>query len=306
MAASDAPREAPSNGPAFEQRINAFCHAYGAFLVAAHQSFGQTGVTLPRPWPLIPGLPAKPWRSVLNTALAHSAQPDGMILEFGVYKGRSIRYLARQRLSCSVHGFDSFEGFPQDHRADWQQNFAVASLPRVPGNVQLHQGYFEQTLPPFLKGWRAQRPALALVHIDCDIFSSAHYVLSTLGPHLGPGDVIVFDELMNYAGFARNEFLALYLLLVTRGLDFEWLETCGVAYPFAAQEGRMMNGGFNRYRRAGFYQNHAIRLRAHSGEGHFAPVAISQRLVENLRGEIVPLLHSQAIDAGLIDVACAR
>src|SRR5688500_7101450 len=38
---------------------------------------------------------------------------DGLIMEFGVYRGASLRKIAR-RCTVDVHGFDSFEGLPDD------------------------------------------------------------------------------------------------------------------------------------------------------------------------------------------------
>src|SRR5690606_2685135 len=38
------------------------------------------------------------------------ARPDGLVLELGVRRGTSLRFLAT--LAPEVHGFDSFEGLP--------------------------------------------------------------------------------------------------------------------------------------------------------------------------------------------------
>lgn len=271
--------------PDFSDRT--FVERYASFLVAAHQSFDGAAVRLPRWWDVKSRRSArKPWRPVMDAALRQSAEPDGMILEFGVFRGDSIRHLARRRPNSAIHGFDSFEGFPDDNRADWRQDFSVATLPVVPDNVTLHQGFFDQTVPPFVELWRQERPSLALVHIDCDIFSSTQIVLDQLGSFLRPGDVIVFDELMNYTEFAANEFLAFYLLLDRIGLDFEWAATWGRAYPLLETEGRMLDVGFDGYRAAGFFQNQAVRLKDRGTGTHFNAPAASPALVERLRGAL--------------------
>lgn len=260
-----------------------FAERYAAFLVAAHADFDAARVRLPRPWDLKGRRSTrKPWRPVIDAALSHSAEPDGLILEFGVFKGDSIRHMAARRPRASLHGFDSFQGFPDDARRDWGQDFSVPALPRVPANVTLHRGFFDKTLPPFVVAWNGTRPPLALVHIDCDIFSSTHTVLTMLEVHLRAGDILVFDELMNYTEFAANEFLALYLFLERTGLDFEWLATWGHAYPLAETEGRMLDVAFDGYRAAGYFQNQAIRLKPRTPGRHFDGPAPSSSLIDRI------------------------
>jgi len=127
--------------------------------------------------------------------------------------------LARLFPECRLYDFDTFSGFPADGREDWQLDFATHALPRVPERVELVVGRFEETLAPFLE--RKGTFPLRMVHVDCDIFSAASTALFGLGERLGPGSVIVFDELLNYGEFADNELLAFYLFLVARGLSFE-------------------------------------------------------------------------------------
>ena len=272
----------------------AFASRYAGFLCASHDSFADASIRLPRLglW-LKQALgraggrtgTAKPWRHVLDAALSLSLEPAGQILEFGVFKGDSIRHMAARRPQSALHGFDSFEGFPEGERRLWDQDFSVAHLPAVPANVTLHQGFFEATVPPFIATWGGRRPPIALIHIDCDLFSSTHTVFTALAPYLQAGDVIAFDELMNYTEFATHEFLALFLLLEARGLDFQWAATWGAPYPLAAREGRMLAADFLGYRQAGYFQNQAIRLCDRSGPGHFdtgAPAALINKLHADL------------------------
>jgi hypothetical protein len=275
------------------QDIGAFCERYAAFLVASIRAFDSAGR---RVAPLIHRLPngraKKPWKAVLGAAMRASARPEGVVLEFGVFRGKSCRFLARRHRGGEVHGFDSFEGFPDDGRRDWRQTFAVDRMPKVPGNATLHKGYFEDTLPAFLAGQGERKLAPRLVHIDCDLFSSTRCVLNLLGPHLGAGDILVFDELINYDQFLANEFLALFLFLERRGLDFAWCVTCGAFYPML-ETGRVMLGrGFQHYRRAGYYQNQAIRLSERAAETR--PPA-PDFIVDAIAQAIEPM-----IDAGLL------
>ena len=160
-------------------------------------------------------------REVLRTAL-DLVTDEGIGLEFGVYKGKSLRMMAAQRPEMQFYGFDSFEGFPDDGRPDWDQDFRVASLPRVPKNCTLIKGWFEDTLAPFLE----EHPEpIAFIDIDCDIYSSTRTVLTTLkkAGRLQPGQIIYFDELINYATFPWHEMLALFELLEESGFGIRWL-----------------------------------------------------------------------------------
>src|SRR5581483_604410 len=99
---------------------------------------------------------------------------SGLYCEFGVYAGSTIRFIS-ERVN-EVHGFDSFEGLPEDWRARHAKGtFKLKGMPTVQDNVRLHVGWFHETLPGFVRD--AQAP-LAFLHIDCDLYSSAKTVLA--------------------------------------------------------------------------------------------------------------------------------
>ncbi|WP_236774459.1 TylF/MycF family methyltransferase [Agrobacterium tumefaciens] len=164
------------------------------------------------------------WRYVPLIA-AYQAVKDapGACLEFGVFKGASINQTGKRYPNRRIYGFDSFEGFPDDGRPDWNQNFSVGGkLPEVPGNVTLIKGYFSETLPQFLKG----RPEeICLINIDCDIYSSTQDVFEALQSArlLKAGVAISFDELINYDEYLFNEMLALFEMLEKTGLGIDWI-----------------------------------------------------------------------------------
>jgi len=62
-----------------------------------------------------------------------AAPAAGAVLEFGVYHGLSLRKIAQQ-VATPIHGFDSFEGLPED----WKPGEAKGSystggrVPTVP------------------------------------------------------------------------------------------------------------------------------------------------------------------------------
>jgi predicted O-methyltransferase YrrM len=150
--------------------------------------------------------------------------PAGAILEFGVAAGRSITLLAQAAGGRTVHGFDSFEGLPEDWTGHMERRGAFSRkgvLPKVPANVQLHKGWFSDTLAV----WLGQNPEdVGFVHVDCDIYSSTREVLWALRERLRVGAVIVFDEYFNYPNWRLHEARALK----------EFVEAFAVRYRYIA------------------------------------------------------------------------
>jgi hypothetical protein len=52
-------------------------------------------------------------RELMHHALSR-VTVDGLYAEFGVNNGGTIAYIARQKPAQTIHGFDSFEGLPED------------------------------------------------------------------------------------------------------------------------------------------------------------------------------------------------
>lgn len=134
------------------------------------------------------------------------AKCDGLLLEFGVWKGRTIRPIA-EHVNQTVYGFDSFEGVDVDWTPDTHmRHFDLGGrLPEVPGNVQLVKGYFEDTLPLFTS---EHTNPVRFLHIDSDIYQSAKTVLEGLTQQIIPGTIIVFDEYLKYRGWQFHEYKA--------------------------------------------------------------------------------------------------
>jgi len=136
---------------------------------------------------------------------------EGLILEFGVLKGSSINFFARNMRDRTIHGFDSFEGFGEVPTGVWKKystrnkSYFKNELPEVEKNVILHKGYFHYTLPEFIKNHTED---ISLLHIDCDIYSSTREIFQNLGAQIVPGTIIIFDEYFNYPGWQFHEYLA--------------------------------------------------------------------------------------------------
>jgi tetratricopeptide (TPR) repeat protein len=154
---------------------------------------------------------APDWRlfGVAASLLRHGlelARIPGLVLEFGVRRGASLTVLA-QNAGQDVHGFDSFQGLPEDGWSGTPRGVlhTDAHLPMVPANAHLHPGWFDQTLAPFLA---KHAGPVRLVNIDSDIHASARTVLFALAPRLVPGSVVVFDEFVGNRGWRDDEFKA--------------------------------------------------------------------------------------------------
>jgi hypothetical protein len=162
----------------------------------------------------------------LDYALSRVVDLDGMALEFGVYKGETLARIAKARDDKQVFGFDSFQGLPESWLPDHQAGrfgpddpAGVQAAPEVPG-AELVVGWFDETLPGFLA---AHPGPVALLHVDCDLYSSTKIVLDHVGPRLRPGSVVVFDEYFNYPGWQGHEFLAWQEYVAQHGIKFSYL-----------------------------------------------------------------------------------
>jgi hypothetical protein len=157
------------------------------------------------------------------------SKPNGLHLEFGVHKGKSINFTA-QRVSSTVHGFDSFEGLPESWRPGYPKgtfDLSKTGLPKVRKNVELHRGWFDTTLAAFTQGL-AKDAFVSYVHIDCDLYSSTKTIFNLLAPYIGPGTVILFDEYFNHSYWEDGEYKAFQ----------EFIESSGLSYQYA---------GFNKF-----------------------------------------------------------
>jgi hypothetical protein len=121
-----------------------------------------------------------------------------LYLEFGVFKGASMRYWSKalKNAGAVLHGFDSFEGLPQDFDVAGpyvKGTFATGgSIPCIDDpRVKFFKGWFEETLPEY------QLPdhEVLILCMDADLYSSTIFVLRHLRPWITRGTYIYFDEM---------------------------------------------------------------------------------------------------------------
>ena len=155
---------------------------------------------------------------LVNYVVSEASLP-GLYLEFGVGRGKSIRWIGSQA-DRTVHGFDSFEGIPEYWNGNPVGAFAQSKLPNVPGNVKFHVGMFDQSIPEFLSG---HSDPVALLHVDCDLYSSTVTIFDAFGPRLQPGAIVLFDEYYNFPRWQEHEFRAFQEYVEKTGVEYEYI-----------------------------------------------------------------------------------
>jgi hypothetical protein len=168
---------------------------------------------------------------------------DGLWLEFGVYRGRSISFIS-SKTDKLVYGFDSFDGLHEFW--DEQNPKGVYSLAgQIPAgaidgsndenpgmydsrptikmkpwneNVRLVKGYFEDSLPGFIK---EHKENVAFMNIDSDLYSSAKTVLTLLKDRIVKGTIICFDEICDYDEYREHEIKAFAEFLIETGFNYK-------------------------------------------------------------------------------------
>jgi Macrocin-O-methyltransferase (TylF) len=159
--------------------------------------------------------------ALLEAGLALVDPKDsGLYCEFGVYRGTTLNFIA-QRTKSVVHGFDSFEGLPTDWRSGFEKGrFKVDEYPKVLPNVELHAGWFSETLPPFKD---AHAGPLLFAHLDADLYDSTKVVFDVLGDRIVKGTVLHFDEYFNHPGWRNGEHKAFEEFRENRKIKFEFI-----------------------------------------------------------------------------------
>ena len=93
-------------------------------------------------------------------------------------------------------------------------------MPELPPNVKLHIGWFDATLPVFMK---ENAEAVRFVNVDCDLYSSTKVALDLLASRIGPGTVLVFDEYVINDRWKDDEYKAFQEAVAERRWSYEYL-----------------------------------------------------------------------------------
>jgi hypothetical protein len=163
-------------------------------------------------------------------------KPDTLWLEFGVASGKTINYISKFTKD-KVYGFDSFEGLPEKWREGYNKGAFTrnGNLPEVNNNVELIKGWFNETLPNFIKN---NNKKVSFIHMDADLYSSTKCIFDVLKSYIDRDCVIVFDELVNYPGFDGNmgELKAFYEFITENKVDYEWIGMNGTSTGMSGYE----------------------------------------------------------------------
>jgi hypothetical protein len=150
----------------------------------------------------------------------------GLILEFGVWRGDSLRFLAEHNPDQVVYGFDSFEGLAEDWLGVLPAGFfALDKPPNVAVNAQLVVGLVQETLPRFLD---ENRGVVRYVHLDLDTFQSTLDVLRLLRGRFAAGTVLVFDEFFGFPQWEQGEAEAWRQFVSDTSVEFRYFATNGM------------------------------------------------------------------------------
>ena len=157
------------------------------------------------------------WRKTLGQL----PKADILLLEFGVWKGDSLREFLKLNVSprSQFYGFDSFEGLPEAWRGMTAERFDLGGEPPAIDDPRLKfvKGWFQETLPPMLdKLAEGSRDRSVVVHFDADLYSSTLFLLFALGTRFNQYHFI-FDE------FSGHECRALYNYIQATGADVRFL-----------------------------------------------------------------------------------
>jgi Macrocin-O-methyltransferase (TylF) len=133
-------------------------------------------------------------------------------LEFGVARGSAIEFMARQfsNPASEFVGFDSFEGLPEawtligGTRFDAGTFSTGGALPKI-NDTRVHfvKGWFQNTLPTYLREHPLRDEKVTLIHYDADLYSSTLFILSSLW-QVAHNYYFLFDE------FRVDEVIALH------------------------------------------------------------------------------------------------
>lgn len=154
-----------------------------------------------------------------NLSYSLARKPEGIACEFGVFKGKTARHIAKTIFPDTLYAFDSFKGLPEKWdlgtMSHQKGHFNLkGKLPKLRNNIKPVVGVIEETLDGWIRHELKQQK-IAFMHIDVDLYAPTKFILHNLKEHLSKDAVIVFDELADfqkqqiYTNWMEGEYKAL-------------------------------------------------------------------------------------------------
>jgi tetratricopeptide (TPR) repeat protein len=149
----------------------------------------------------------------------------GLVCEFGVAKGRSMRMMQELLpLETQLHGFDTFFGLPQSWNSLPAGAFSTnGDIPNIEGEVYFHRGLFRDSIPAFLGSLEGEYQPLAFANIDALLYGSTLDILESMHSRVVPGTVFVFADYHCHPTWRQDEFRAWRECCKRFGWTYEYL-----------------------------------------------------------------------------------
>ena len=141
-----------------------------------------------------------------------------LYMELGVWQGDTMRYWSSLLTNpeSRLHGFDSFEGLPEDWDLKWPKGMfsTDGKIPQIDDpRVTFFKGWFQDTLADY----EPPPHDVLVINFDADLYSSTIYGLNRLKDAIVPGTYLYFDEFHD----GRHEFRAFTEFRQDTGMRFE-------------------------------------------------------------------------------------
>ena len=152
-----------------------------------------------------------------------------MWIEMGVYKGKTVTLMNKFKRQMfanakeNFYGFDSFRGLPENWKPYVRKGtfkLQDKDIPKVE-DCEMVIGLFKDTLPAFVNNNKGKK--LALLHIDCDLYSSTKTSLKYLNEFVAEGTIVLLDEVIGSEHHIEHEYRAFKEYLEDNNIEIEWL-----------------------------------------------------------------------------------
>ncbi len=149
---------------------------------------------------------------------------DILYMEFGVWKGESIKYFSKKYTSknSEFYGFDTFYGLPNKWGKLEKGCYSTSGeIPKIDDNrVKFVKGLFQDTLPDFLNKLSDESlKKTILIHFDSVLYSSTLFTLFKLSEYT-KNYFFLFDQL------ATDECRAFYSFNESKIKDYDLYLAC--------------------------------------------------------------------------------